>query len=228
MAAHRLCWAAVILLCSGRVPLSWGTEEPSSGTCPGSKGDEGKVGKPGPAGSHGKPGATGEKGEPGPRSCKELLEKGHVLSGWFTLYTEDCRKLTVFCDMDTDGGGWLVFQKRLDGSVDFYRDWKAYREGFGNQLSEFWLGNDNIHLLTKTVCSSATKTMTVNSWATTKREVNLDGGTSLLFFTLTIKKETRRKSQQMSSCPRRPARWSDRSSQFKQQLHCLQFTSITD
>ncbi|MGH0153262.1 UNVERIFIED_CONTAM: hypothetical protein FKN15_045994 [Acipenser sinensis] len=128
----------------------------------GSKGDEGKVGKPGPAGSHGKPGATGEKGEPGealdesffcstgPRSCKELLEKGQVLSGWFTLYTEDCRKLTVFCDMDTDGGGWLVFQKRLDGSVDFYRDWKAYREGFGNQLSEFWLGNDNIHLLTKT------------------------------------------------------------------------------
>ncbi|XP_074916904.1 ficolin-3 [Chelonoidis abingdonii] len=51
--------------------------------------------------------------------------------------------------MDTDGGGWLVFQKRMDGSVDFYRTWSAYKKGFGNQLSEFWLGNENLHLLTQ-------------------------------------------------------------------------------
>nr|XP_014341045.1 PREDICTED: ficolin-2-like [Latimeria chalumnae] len=86
----------------------------------------------------------------GPKNCKQVLDKGEILSGWYTIYTEDCKALTVFCDMHTDGGGWLVFQKRMDGSVDFYRGWEAYKNGFGNKLSEFWLGNENLHQLTKT------------------------------------------------------------------------------
>ncbi|XP_070286430.1 ficolin-2-like [Myotis yumanensis] len=123
---------------------------------PGPSGVPGNAGPPGPKGDQGEKGARGEKGasweaercDTGPRSCSEMRTRGHTLSGWHTIFLPDCRPLTVLCDMDTDGGGWTVIQRRVDGSVDFYRDWAAYQQGFGSQLGEFWLGNDNIHALT--------------------------------------------------------------------------------
>ncbi|XP_077823272.1 ficolin-1 isoform X7 [Macaca mulatta] len=128
----------------------------------GERGIPGAPGKVGPVGPKGNQGAGSEEALsrdvgavsipwvpfPGPRTCKDLLDRGHFLSGWYTIYLTNCRLLAVLCDMDTDGGGWTVFQRRMDGSVDFYRDWAAYKQGFGSRLGEFWLGNDNIHALT--------------------------------------------------------------------------------
>jgi len=84
------------------------------------------------------------------KNCVELYKSGQTISGVYTIDPDGSGAFDVFCDQTTAGGGWTVFQKRLDGSVDFYRGWDDYKNGFGNLNSEFWLGLDKIHRLTNT------------------------------------------------------------------------------
>ena len=50
--------------------------------------------------------------------------------------------------METDDGGWTVIQRRMDGTINFCRDWSDYLCGFGDLDGEFWLGLNKIHRLT--------------------------------------------------------------------------------
>ena len=44
-----------------------------------------------------------------PRDCYDLLRDGHNVSGVYDVYLAKARKFVrVFCDMDSDNGGWMV------------------------------------------------------------------------------------------------------------------------
>ena len=63
--------------------------------------------------------------------------------------TFNSAKIQVRCDMETDGGGWIVIQRRIaQGTVNFYRNWEDYENGFGDLDTEFWIGLGNIYELT--------------------------------------------------------------------------------
>lgn len=60
--------------------------------------------------------------------------------------------MDVYCDMETDGGGWVIIQRRLPtATVNFTRNWEDYENGFGDLKGEFWLGLKTIHELTTKV-----------------------------------------------------------------------------
>ncbi|XP_052230347.1 fibrinogen C domain-containing protein 1-like isoform X4 [Dreissena polymorpha] len=86
----------------------------------------------------------------GGKDCTELLSRGAPKrSGVYNITTPlSHTKIQVLCDMETDGGGWTVFQKRFNGSEDFYRNFSDYEKGFGTVYAEHWLGLKYIYEIT--------------------------------------------------------------------------------
>ncbi|XP_064116151.1 ficolin-3-like isoform X2 [Macrobrachium nipponense] len=88
-----------------------------------------------------------------PADCADHFVMGAKTSGIYEIYPFTClcgEPLRVYCDMETDGGGWTVFMARQPGDIPlgFNRSWSEYRSGFGDASGEFWLGNVHLHAMT--------------------------------------------------------------------------------
>nr|XP_023665573.1 tenascin-like isoform X2 [Paramormyrops kingsleyae] len=94
---------------------------------------------------------TGTLRFPFPTDCSQELLNGIPDSGETEIFPNGNRgpSALVYCDMETEGGGWTVIQRRMDGTTNFFRRWKEYSAGFGNMSGEFWIGNELLHNLTQ-------------------------------------------------------------------------------
>ena len=78
-------------------------------------------------------------------SCEEYLWANHFApDGTYRILVANS-EYKVLCDMAR--GGWIVFQRRLDGRQNFQLSWVNYKNGFGNIDWEFWYGLENIRRL---------------------------------------------------------------------------------
>ena len=82
------------------------------------------------------------------RDCLEHKQVGVTVNGVHKIHQDILKIIQVYCDQTADGGGWTVFQRRTDASVDFLRDWEHYKQGFDNLQNKFWFRNENIFTLT--------------------------------------------------------------------------------
>ena len=90
-----------------------------------------------------------------PRDCVDLKCYGlsKAQDGPHIIYPDRgaAQTLRISCDNSRFGGGWIVFQRRVEGgTVNFTRSWADYRNGFGDpgdETTELWLGNEHVYQL---------------------------------------------------------------------------------
>ncbi|XP_015914906.1 protein scabrous [Parasteatoda tepidariorum] len=77
-----------------------------------------------------------------PKDCSTVKRSGLILIQAHSAPVE------VYCNMNEGGRSWLVIQRRMDGSLNFFKNWTEYKRGFGHPAEEFWIGNEVLHHLT--------------------------------------------------------------------------------
>ena len=83
------------------------------------------------------------------KTCQDWYNVGYRNNGVYSVSLPGSQSRSAYCYMEGEGGGWMAFQRRFDGSVDFHTKlWDDYKNGFGTGEGEYWLGNDMLHKIT--------------------------------------------------------------------------------
>jgi hypothetical protein len=76
-------------------------------------------------------------------SCKSLLAMGNVFTGTYTADADGPGPLApyqVYCDMDTDGGGWTLLGRSASGGTSSSFGWQSSTGSVGDDTQPYSLG----------------------------------------------------------------------------------------
>ncbi|NWX05143.1 FGL1L protein, partial [Caloenas nicobarica] len=80
-----------------------------------------------------------------PRDCSEVSAGSP--SGIYVIQPTGLHPIVVYCDMD---GGWTVIQRnRQSTEITWTESWSTYKYGFGNVRTDYWLGTEYIHQISR-------------------------------------------------------------------------------
>ncbi|XP_032879375.1 fibrinogen-like protein 1-like protein [Amblyraja radiata] len=84
------------------------------------------------------------------QDCKAINRFGNKDNGIYVIKPQTSPPVLVYCDMKTEGGGWILLQNVTRGSSVFsQKKWVDYKTTFGNLEGNYWLGNEHMHAITK-------------------------------------------------------------------------------
>ena len=84
-----------------------------------------------------------------PRDCYDAMMMGYNTSGPYSIQPNTSGPpFIACCDMETDGGGWTIIQRRID-DTNFDEKWFHYQYGFGVPCESYWIGLEKILSLTQ-------------------------------------------------------------------------------
>ena len=81
--------------------------------------------------------------------CTEVYDNGNDWSGSYHVHVpeEGVKPQVVYCDMYQKPG--IIVLRRVDRSVLFDRTWAQYKQEFGNLETNYWIGLEMLHQITK-------------------------------------------------------------------------------
>ncbi|XP_074016973.1 fibrinogen-like protein 1-like protein [Numenius arquata] len=83
-----------------------------------------------------------------PKDCSEIPAGSP--SGIYVIQPNGLHPIVVYCEMNVTGGGWTVIQRNQQSTeITWAESWSTYKYGFGNVHTEYWLGTEYIHQISR-------------------------------------------------------------------------------